>query len=127
MKSLITAFCSLFLIGAAGAQAADFSCVGTEPFWSLKVAGNTLTFSTPEDPDGTAMKIKSVRDAAGLAPGFARVYRVKRGCHSATLTIVHDEKCSDGMSDQTYTHAAVYDDGGKTVFYGCCSIPAGLY
>ncbi len=41
---------------------------GTEPFWGGQVAGPTLTYSTPEDPDGTPIAVSSNREPDPTAP-----------------------------------------------------------
>ena len=51
-----------------------------------------------------------------MAPGFATVTKTKY----ATLTTVMGE-CSDGMSDEVYSHHAVFDIGGA-VLAGCCDM-----
>jgi uncharacterized membrane protein len=33
-----------------------FRAFGTEPFWNVNVEDTTLTFTTPEDPEGTVMQ-----------------------------------------------------------------------
>lgn len=122
MKSLIVTSSIAFILTAATAFAADYTCVGTEPFWGVKVEGSTLTYSSPEVPNGRAMKIKSVREAEGVPAGVATVIKTKCGKkHGVTLTVVKDAQCSDGMSDQKYTHAAVYDSS-EAVLYGCCNL-----
>lgn len=121
MKSLKIALSVLTLFIGSEVFAADFSCNGTEPFWGIKVQGETLTYSTPENQDGREMKIRSIRDAAGVPEWTATV--VKTGCalkRRSTLTLLRG-KCSDGMSDKVYSHHAIYDvDGG--VLYGCCDL-----
>jgi len=114
MKSLVlVALSSLF---AMSSFAADMNCNGTEPFWHISVQGKTLTYTTPSDVPTMKLKIVSIRDAAGMTPGFATVMKTKY----ATLTTVMGE-CSDGMSDVVYSHHAVFDIGG-TVLAGCCNM-----
>lgn len=68
---------------------------GTEPFWGGEVTGEALTYSTPEDPDGTAITVERFAGRGGLS-------------FSGTLDTAPFEMtvtplaCSDGMSDRTY-------------------------
>lgn len=105
---------TLFALTTVSAQA-DMSCVGTEPFWGLKISEKSIRFSSPDVLDGVQLKIKSKKEAAGMVEGFATVIKTKH----TSLTMVRGE-CSDGMSDATYSHHAVYEMKG-TVYYGCCS------
>lgn len=119
MKPQIILFSVLSFFFSAPLFAANMNCVGTEPFWGVKVTGSTLTYSNPENPDGFPYPIASVREAQGYTSGTATV--IKTGCSkwkTTTLTMVRGE-CSDGMSDTVYTHHAVYDVDG-IVLYGCC-------
>ncbi len=113
MKTLVL-FASLAALTTASAQA-DMSCVGTEPFWGLKVSEKTIRFSSPDVLDGIQLKVISKKEAAGMVEGFATVMKTKH----TSLTMVHGE-CSDGMSDHLYSHHAVFEMNG-TVYYGCCS------
>ncbi|HKR24552.1 MAG TPA: META domain-containing protein, partial [Allosphingosinicella sp.] len=95
--------------GCATLPAADeepYRAVGTEPFWSITVAGGRMTY---DSPDGGF----SVRAPAPRELGDGRIYETRR----ITLQISHGE-CSDGMSDNRYpqTVRAVVD--GRTL-EGC--------
>ncbi|ESQ74458.1 COG3650 family protein [Asticcacaulis sp. AC402] len=81
--------------------------VGTEPFWSVKVDGATMTYSSPEAsgkpyPLETTKIVNSKAELAG-------------GGLSVTLTA---GTCSDGMSDRVYPLTAVVKLDGKTL-NGC--------
>ncbi|ABD25019.1 membrane protein-like protein [Novosphingobium aromaticivorans DSM 12444] len=72
-----------------------FRALGTEPFWSASVKGATLTYSTPESPDGIAIPVRRTeRDGkavfAGTLDGKPLELEVGAG------------NCSDGMSDTVY-------------------------
>jgi uncharacterized membrane protein len=114
MKTLILAAITLF--GTTSAFATDMTCGGTEPFWNIQITGKTLTYQSPTIPN-TKLNILSATDAAGTPDGLAKVIKTKY----TTLTIVRGEDCTDAMSDQTYTHHAIYTYGAN-VFYGCCNL-----
>ncbi|ETX15317.1 peptide-binding protein [Roseivivax halodurans JCM 10272] len=99
----------------------EFSCFGTEPFWSLDVAaGGTSTFSEPE---GEATWLTGpVRSAEGV-PG--RFFAVVGGAAGGTLALaISAEECGDGMSDRQYgLSAALITTGeGARTLSGCCSL-----
>ena len=62
------------------------------------------------------LAILSTREAAGMPAGYATVTKTRY----ASLTTVKGE-CSDGMSDEVYSHHAVFDVNG-VVLYGCCNM-----
>ena len=68
---------------------------GTEPFWGGQVAGTTLTYTTPDNPDGTAMAVARFAGRGGLA--FSGT--LDGAAFELALTVL---ACSDGMSDRTY-------------------------
>ncbi|HET9811137.1 MAG TPA: hypothetical protein VFP53_05515 [Sphingomicrobium sp.] len=81
--------------------------IGTEPFWGAKVEGRCVTYSTPEDQDGTRVWTKFSgttesgrwEGALGRAP-FVMTTRPQAGC-------------SDGMSDNVYPIAVTLTVGGE--------------
>jgi uncharacterized membrane protein len=81
-----------------------FRAFGTEPFWNVNVEDTTLTFTTPEDPEGTVMQGARQPSADGVEisgthAGQPFVLRVASG------------ECSDGMSDNRYTMTASFRIG----------------
>ncbi|RYI35013.1 MAG: peptide-binding protein [Acetobacteraceae bacterium] len=97
------------------------TCLGTEPFWSLKIdpqAGETR-FQTPED------------EAAQVAPLVASWPALPWSQTAAVglpggLAVLAPAECSDGMSDRRYGIAAdlflsVPDQGRLS---GCCRLGA---
>ena len=68
---------------------------GTEPFWGGEVAGGSLTYTTPETPDGTTIAVERFAGRGGLS--FSGQYQ------GADFEMaVTPLECSDGMSDRTY-------------------------
>lgn len=68
---------------------------GTEPFWGGEVAGGSLTYTTPENIDGTAIDVERFAGRGGLS--FSGQYE-GAGFEMAVTPL----ECSDGMSDRTY-------------------------
>ena len=68
---------------------------GTEPFWGGQVSGKTLTYSTPEDQDGTPIAVERFAGRGGIA--FSGL--LDGADFEMTVTPL---ACSDGMSDRTY-------------------------
>ncbi|RZA21473.1 MAG: hypothetical protein EOP93_02895 [Lysobacteraceae bacterium] len=93
---------------APGQEDADplqiFRAFGTEPFWNVNVEGSTLTFTTPEDQDGSVMQgtrraIAGGAEISGQHDGKAFVVTVSAG------------SCSDGMSDNQYELVSTFRYG----------------
>ena len=81
--------------------------IGTEPFWGARVEGRCVTYSHPEDQEGTRVWTKFSGTAengrwAGALGGqpFVMVTRPQPGC-------------SDGMSDNRYPIAVTLTVGGE--------------
>lgn len=68
---------------------------GTEPFWGGNVSGSELTYSTPEDPDGTPIAVGRFAGRGGVS--WSGSFQDK-----PFRLAVTEGKCSDGMSDRTY-------------------------
>jgi len=70
---------------------------GTEPFWGGTAGGGLLTYTTPENQDGTSIAVERFAGRAGLTlsgtlDGTSMDMMVTQG------------ECSDGMSDRTYPY-----------------------
>lgn len=68
---------------------------GTEPFWGGEVSGGTLTYSTPENIDGTQIEVERFAGRNGLS--FSGILD-----EADFVMAVTPGECSDGMSDRTY-------------------------
>ncbi len=84
---------------------------GTEPFWNARIASGSATWTTPDNPDGTAFPVSRFAGNNGL--GFSGTLDGKP--FTATLT---PGECSDGMSDRRYPFVATIALGGETL-QGC--------
>jgi heat shock protein HslJ len=99
----------LLLAGCATVPAGEnepYRALGTEPFWSITVAGGRMTYNTP---DGGF----SVPAPRAEETGDGRIYRTRR----MTLHIWRGE-CSDGMSDNRYPQTVRAEVDGRTL-NGC--------
>lgn len=101
------------------------TCFGTEPFWSLSIAPDSATFSSPDALDLTFSKTQSLRSRNRLDRHMA-VYENDLGGLVSTLKAT---QCSDGMSDRVFGWELdlmlfVAGNDNAQMFSGCCSISA---
>ena len=73
--------------------------VGTEPFWGARIEGRCVTYSHPDDLNGTRVwtRYSTTGDSSrwsGALKGRPFILRVRA-----------QAKCSDGMSDRSYPYA----------------------
>ena len=101
-----------------------FTCIGTEPFWSLQVEGNVASYSTPD-----AVSSSIVFDPFAVAPNNLTQFGAmgRRGpAEAPNLSLsVSRSLCSDGMSDILYGLSAlllVRDREESSALAGCCSL-----
>ena len=80
---------------------------GTEPFWGGEVTGTTLTYTTPEAPQGTTATVRRFTGNNGLA--FSGTLAGKPFDMAVT-----ESACSDGMSDRTYPLSVTLKIGAET-------------
>ena len=73
--------------------------VGTEPFWGARIEGRCVTYSHPEDQQGTRVWTRYT-----AAPGGGRWVGALRGRRFELRTRAAP-RCSDGMSDKRYPMA----------------------
>lgn len=90
---------------------AKFQATGTEPFWGASVDGATLTYTTPEFPNGIRITVAR-RDSGGSAD-----YSGTLDGKPLTLKVAPGQ-CSDGMSDRIYPFTAVREIG-PDIARGC--------
>ena len=85
---------------------------GNEPFWSVRLDGDTLVFSTPEDQAGRTLKGRRVPSLVGI------VYMGTDDAGREFNLDIQPGECSDGMSDNTYQHVSTFIYG-ETTYRGC--------
>lgn len=81
--------------------------LGTEPFWSVQIDGRCVTYSHPDDQQGTRVW---TRYAAGPQGG---TWSGALDGHPFTLRTRAQPGCSDGMSDRRYPFAVDLTIGGE--------------
>ena len=79
---------------------------GTEPFWGGSVKGATLTYTTPENAEGTAITVTRFAGRGGLS--FSG-----RLDGQGFDMMVTEGSCSDGMSDRAYPFAVTLRMGAE--------------
>jgi uncharacterized membrane protein len=82
--------------------------VGTEPFWGARIEGRCVTYSHPEDQDGTRIW---TRHSAG--PSGGGTWSGELGKRRFELVVRPHPGCSDGMSDRRYPFAAELTVNGE--------------
>lgn len=91
-------------------------CLGTEPFWSFTLAGDTLSYSTP-DLKPVAAQVAAVQ----LSRNSTVVWRVApKDGPVASATIEARQTCSDGMSDRVFSFSARVETRDGMLLSGCC-------
>lgn len=103
---------------AAGAFPENLHVIGTEPFWSVKVEGDALAYTTPETMDAPRLLQATTRGSGGdglhlTGEDDGQPFRLE----------VRRAACSDGMSDNEYPFSASLLLDGNTV-QGCAFDPA---
>ena len=91
--------------GIAANEAIQF--VGTEPFWGGHVEDGSLTYTTPESPDGETISVSRFAGRGGLS------FSGDMAGASLVLAITPG-KCSDTMSDRTFPFVATLQIGDET-------------
>ena len=99
---------------AADALPQAFIAFGTEPFWSVRVDGDKLHWSSPENQDGIDFTAQ-----AEVLPAQRRYHGQLQG-QAVSLTI-SDGPCSDGMSDQVHPWRVSWQMDGQPLV-GCARI-----
>jgi len=89
----------------------EWRAFGNEPFWSVRVVGNHLMFSTPENPAGVNLTAKH------SLPGGADHFDSMDGSNGFDLEI-YRQSCSDGMSDRQYELTSRFRYG-EVKYKGC--------
>ena len=81
--------------------------VGTEPFWGARIEGRCVTYSHPEDQNGTRVWTKF----GGTTSNGS--WTGSLGGHPFVLRTRPQADCSDGMSDKRYPIAVSLTVGGE--------------
>lgn len=82
------------------------TALGNEPFWNAQVEGETLTYSTPENIEGSLIAISRFAGNGGLG--------ISGTLDGAALQLaITPGECSDTMSDRTYPFTATLTIGDE--------------
>lgn len=98
---------------ADGGKDVTFHARGNEPFWSVKVDGATLVYSTPENQPGLELGATRTDTATDVA------FRGNDGDKDFVL-IITPGRCDDSMSDETFDYTATFSYGERQMT-GCAS------
>jgi uncharacterized membrane protein len=82
--------------------------VGTEPFWGASIEGRCVTYSHPEDQQGTRVWTRYTPGSGGGGTWRGALYG-----KPFVLTARPEAGCSDGMSDNRYPLAVDLTVGGE--------------
>ncbi len=85
--------------------------VGTEPFWTIQIQGETLNYSNPDHPEGRETLASRFSGNGGL--GISGTLDGQ-----AMQIAVTPGQCNDAMSDRVYPFTATIRWGEDTLF-GC--------
>ena len=88
-------------------EVAPIRAVGTEPFWGARIQGRCVTYSHPEDQQGTRVWTRYTAQ-----PGGGR-WTGALGGRRFELVTRAQPGCSDGMSDKRYPIAVELFVGGE--------------
>lgn len=94
-----------------GEPIAIFTARGNEPFWSVQVEGDTLTYTTPELQPGKVLQAQRQAHAKGVT------FRGQDAESGFTLDI-QTTPCEDTMSGEPFEFTATFKYGAQTVT-GC--------
>ncbi|MBI1402205.1 MAG: hypothetical protein GC147_03195 [Porphyrobacter sp.] len=84
---------------------------GTEPFWNLRIEGESALWTVPDNQDGTRFAVTRFAGNNGL--GFTGTLEGK-----ALVASLTPGNCSDGMSERAYPFVATIALGDETL-EGC--------
>ena len=79
---------------------------GTEPFWGGQVAGTSLTYTAPDNLDGSVITVERFAGRGGLS------FSGRLDGRTFDLAITPGD-CTDGMSDRTYPLVATLQLGSE--------------
>ncbi|MGB3203369.1 MAG: hypothetical protein WBB28_00090 [Crinalium sp.] len=103
------------LVAATPAKVEEFTAVGTEPFWSVKVSRSGIVYSSP-DVKSRKYPYIAPKAASNRPLDLLRVYQLKG--QTSGFLVIKKGTCSDGMSDRVYPYDATVILGNQ-VLEGC--------
>jgi len=107
-------------VPTSGNEDVKISAVGTEPFWGFAYQRGTLIWTMPQADEVGDMQNTTI--GIGYAADEANTDITLRGLGESNFGAkITKEACSDGMSDNTYTHTVKAMLDG-TEYNGCASV-----
>lgn len=101
-----------------GDESFPLQCIGTEPFWNVRVAEGEALFETPMD-EGETWQVGPMTRAVGLVGRYAIRLESEDGIGHLAIWRNH-RFCSDGMSDIGFPYEAIVVAPDGSVHAGCC-------
>lgn len=93
-------------------------CIGTEPFWSARIADGEAVFEDPVS-DPVTWRAGEMTHASGLIGRFA-VAIEGEGAAGNLSAWRNPAFCSDGMSDREFPYEGILSAPDGVVYAGCC-------
>lgn len=115
-KALLTILC--FMVAGPAMAASNYKCIGTEPFWNISVAGDSVKVRAPGEQDVT-LKIAQRLYPQGMSESIGEAIIAQNEKSAVHMTVRADGKCNDGMSDKLYSHE-VWVTLNNKLLVGCC-------
>jgi uncharacterized membrane protein len=108
----------------AAADADQFKCGGTEPFWNLSISDHAIRYESASLNSSFNLEPTAPESARGAAADYVLVYRTRIiATRDEPVTLVLqkslESKCSDGMSETNFPFYIV-GITRRTVLTGCC-------
>lgn len=97
-------------------------CLGTEPFWSLRMNGTSAVFS---DFDADPVPVDLIQPLTAVGQLWPRAF-IHTGLNLVAISTVRPRGCSDDMSGRTYPWALdllLQSAAGRELRSGCCYLP----
>jgi uncharacterized membrane protein len=99
-----------------------FICRGVGPFWILKIGDKNIEFDLVGEKflQFSAPSSSASLNSASMVTNFSS--KAENGADISALIVdsqATGAQCTDGMSDQTYSHSVFVNQGGK-IYDGCC-------
>lgn len=113
MKLALPALLMISAGASAQTPAEPYRALGTEPFWSLTIDGQTMRLDQPD-----------VQPIVTTAPRPRPSYNGRQYVTRTMKVVVTTGPCSDGMSERRYPERVTVDVGGR-VLRGCGGVPVG--
>ncbi|MBB5740153.1 COG3650 family protein [Brevundimonas aurantiaca] len=93
--------------------------LGTEPFWSVEITPDGLTYTRVDQP------AQHAPNRGATVQGTVATYATSTDLNEALNVVLIATECSDGMSDRTYPLTAKVEIGDDTLT-GCAASVAAL-